>query len=61
MTVRITEVGPLLTGLVRLTVTSTGQTASGPEWIEDIPVRGLPRSSQRPDLREPMSLKTRPG
>ena len=43
MTVRITKIGPVLAGDVRLSVSSTGANASHLEWIEDIRVPGVPQ------------------
>lgn len=43
MTVLITKIGPVLTGVVRLSVTATSPTSSRLEWVEDIRVPGLPR------------------
>jgi hypothetical protein len=48
MTVRITKIGPLLTGLVHLSVTSTTETTSRLEWVEDIRVPGVPQFLARP-------------
>jgi hypothetical protein len=48
MTVRITKVGPLLTGLVHLSVTSTDETTSRLEWVEDIRVPGVPQFLAKP-------------
>jgi hypothetical protein len=48
MTVRITKIGPLLTGLVHLSVTSTSETTSRLDWIEDIRVPGVPQFLARP-------------
>jgi hypothetical protein len=48
MTVRITKVGPVLSGLVDLSVTSTGATTSRVRWVEDVRVPGLPRGLARP-------------
>lgn len=43
MTARVTKVGPVLTGVVHLSVTSTSETASRLDWIEDIRVPGVPQ------------------
>jgi uncharacterized protein YndB with AHSA1/START domain len=43
MTVRITKIGPVLTGLVELAVTSTGDATSRLAWVEDIRVPVLPQ------------------
>lgn len=43
MTVQVTKLGPLLTGVVYLNVTSTGTASCRLEWIEDVQVPGLPR------------------
>jgi hypothetical protein len=48
MTVRITKIGPLLTGLVHLSVTSTSDTTSRLEWVEDIRVPGVPQFLAKP-------------
>ena len=48
MTVRITKIGPLLTGFVHLSVTSTGETTSRLEWVEDIRVPGVPQFLAKP-------------
>lgn len=43
LTVRIPEITHLLTGLGRLSVTSTGETTSCLEWVEDSRVPGVPQ------------------
>ena len=48
MTVRITKIGPVLTGVVDLSVTSTGANTSRLEWIEDIRVPVLPQFLAKP-------------
>ncbi len=48
MTVRITKVGPVLTGLVHLSVTPISETSSRLEWIEDIRVPVLPQFLAKP-------------
>jgi hypothetical protein len=48
MTARITKIGPLLTGLVHLSVTATGETTSRLEWVEDIRVPGVPQFLAKP-------------
>jgi hypothetical protein len=48
MTVRITKIGPVLTGLVHLSVTSISETSSRLEWIEDIRVPVLPQFLAKP-------------
>jgi hypothetical protein len=48
MTVRITKIGPLLSGLVHLSVTSTGENTSRLEWVEDIRVPGVPQFLAKP-------------
>lgn len=48
MTARITKIGPMLTGLVHLSVTSTGETSSRLDWVEDIRVPGVPRFLAKP-------------
>ncbi|HRY10039.1 MAG TPA: SRPBCC family protein [Candidatus Nanopelagicales bacterium] len=48
MTARITKIGPVLTGLVLLTVTSTGDNTSRLDWIEDIRVPGVPQFLAKP-------------
>lgn len=48
MTARITKIGPVLTGLVLLTVTSTGEDTSRLDWVEDIRVPGVPQFLAKP-------------
>lgn len=48
MTVRITKIGPVLTGVVHLSVASTGANTSRLEWIEDIRVPVLPQFLAKP-------------
>ena len=48
MTVRITKIGPVLTGLVHLAVISTGPRTSRLEWVEDIRVPGVPQFLGKP-------------
>lgn len=48
MTVRITKIGPVLTGLVDLSVTATTATTSRLEWVEDIRVPGVPQFLAKP-------------
>ena len=48
MTVQITKIGPVLTGVVHLSVTSTGPTSSRLDWIEDIRVPAVPQFLARP-------------
>jgi hypothetical protein len=43
MTVGITKIGPVLTGVVRLSVTSTGARTSRLVWVEDITVPVVPQ------------------
>lgn len=47
-TVRITKIGPVLTGAVHLSVTSTGDRSSRLEWVEDIRVPVLPQFLAKP-------------
>jgi hypothetical protein len=42
MTVRVTKIGPLLSGEVRLAVTVIDERSCHLEWVEDIRVPGLP-------------------
>lgn len=42
MTVRVTKIGPLLTGEVHLAVTALNERSCHLEWVEDIRVPGLP-------------------
>ena len=48
MTVRVTKIGPVLTGYVDLSVTATGESASRLTWLEDIRVPFLPQLLARP-------------
>jgi hypothetical protein len=48
MAVRITKIGPVLSGLVHLRVTSTGESTSRLEWVEDIRVPGVPQFLAKP-------------
>ena len=48
MTVRVTKIGPVLTGVVHLSVTATGDSSSRLEWVEDIRVPVLPQFLARP-------------
>ena len=48
MTVNITKVGPVPTGQVHLSVTSTSETTSRLEWVEDIRVPGVPQFLAKP-------------
>lgn len=48
MTVRVTKVGPVLTGVVDLTVTALGESRSRLDWVEDIRVPYLPQFLARP-------------
>lgn len=48
MTALITKIGPVLTGLVHLSVTSTGENTSRLEWVEDIRVPGVPQFLAKP-------------
>jgi hypothetical protein len=48
MTARITKIGPVLTGLVHLSVTSTSETTSRIDWVEDIRARGVPQFLAKP-------------
>lgn len=43
MTTLITKIGPILTGEVRLSVTSTGEGTCRLDWVEDIRVPGVPQ------------------
>lgn len=42
-TARITKIGPVLSGRVDLSVTSTGENTSRLDWVEDIRVPGVPQ------------------
>ena len=48
MTADITKIGPMLTGMVHLSVTATGAATSRLDWVEDIHVRGVPQFLARP-------------
>ena len=48
MTVRITKIGPVLTGVVDLTVTATDAANSRLDWVEDIRVPVLPQFLAKP-------------
>ncbi len=48
MTSRITKIGPVLSGEVHLSVTSTGENTSRLDWIEDIRVPGVPQFLAKP-------------
>jgi hypothetical protein len=56
MTVRITKVGPVLSGQVQLAVTPIGPATSRLRWVEDIRVPGLPQA-----LAAPVAAATRKG
>ena len=43
MTVHVTKLGPVLTGTVELSVTSTGSTSCRLDWFEDVRVPVLPQ------------------
>ena len=43
MTVRISKIGPVLSGVVHLSVTATGEGTSRLDWVEDIVVPRLPQ------------------
>lgn len=47
-TCRITKVGPVLTGVVDLTVTPLGENSSSVHWVENVQVPVLPQFSARP-------------
>jgi hypothetical protein len=47
-TSRITKVGPVLTGVVDLTVTSLGENSSSVQWVENVQVPVLPQFLARP-------------
>ena len=42
-TVKITKIGPMLTGVVDLAVIATGEDSCRLDWVEDIRVPGLPQ------------------
>ena len=48
MTVRVTKIGPVLTGVVDLSVTSLGDQRCRLDWLEDIRVPVLPQFLARP-------------
>ena len=48
MTVRITKIGPVLSGRVDLAVTSTGESTSRLDWVEDIRVPYVPQFLAKP-------------
>ena len=48
MTSRITKIGPVLSGDVHLSVTSTGANTSRLDWVEDIRVPGVPQFLAKP-------------
>lgn len=48
MTVRVTKIGPVLTGYVDLSVVATGESTSRLTWLEDIRVPVLPQFLARP-------------
>lgn len=48
MTIRITKIGPVLSGQVHLSVASTGDSASRLTWVEDIRVPGVPQFLAKP-------------
>ena len=48
MTVGITKIGPVLSGVVRLSVTSTGARSSRLVWVEDITVPVVPQFLSSP-------------
>ena len=48
MTVRITKIGPVLSGVVHLAVTPTSEQTSRLEWVEDIRVPKLPQFLAKP-------------
>ena len=56
MTVRVTKIGPVLTGVVDLSVTALGENRSRLDWVEDIRVPYLPQV-----LAKPMALAARKG
>jgi hypothetical protein len=47
-TARVMKIGPLLTGPVHLSVSSTGEDTSRLEWVEDIRVPGVPQVLSKP-------------
>lgn len=48
MTARITKVGPVLSGVVDLSVTRTSATTCRLDWVEDIRVPGVPQFLAKP-------------
>lgn len=56
MTVRVTKIGPVLTGVVDLSVTALGENRSRLDWVEDIRVPYLPQV-----LAKPTALAARKG
>ena len=48
MTVRVSKIGPVLTGVVHLSVTATGEGASRLDWVEDILVPHMPQFLAKP-------------
>ena len=48
MTVRVAKIGPVLTGVVHLSVTATGEGTSRLDWVEDIVVPRLPQFLAKP-------------
>lgn len=48
MTVRVSKIGPVLTGVVHLSVTATGEGASRLDWVEDIVVPHMPQFLAKP-------------
>ena len=48
MTVRVSKIGPVLTGVVHLSVTATGEGASRLNWVEDILVPHMPQFLAKP-------------
>ena len=48
MTVLVTKIGPVLTGVVHLSVTATGEGSSRLEWVEDILVPRMPQFLSKP-------------
>lgn len=48
MTSRITKIGPVLSGVVDLSVTRTSAATSRLDWVEDIRVPGVPQFLAKP-------------
>lgn len=48
MTVHVTKLGPVLTGIVELKVTPTGATSCRLDWFEDVRVPVLPQFLEAP-------------